>query len=236
MLRTLVGLGEGAQELHRPGAAGAPDRRRPAGRPGPRGRRRAVPDLRPQPPGLPGHPRDHDGRVGGCRRRHRPQRRRPSARLGIRPLAALPGALVTGVLLFLLTWRAGIDGYRLVLVGIALWSVGTALVDWLLTNAEIYDAASAYVWITGRSTPAPGTTPCPWRVALAVLAAARPRAEPGAAESSSSATTPPAASACGSSPPRRPSCSSPSAASPSPSPRPGRSPSSRSSSRRSPSG
>jgi iron complex transport system permease protein len=70
------------------------------------------------------------------------------AGLGI-PLAALLGALLVGVLLFVLTWRAGIDGYRLVLVGIALWSVCTALVDWLLTNAEIYDAASAYVWITG---------------------------------------------------------------------------------------
>jgi iron complex transport system permease protein len=65
------------------------------------------------------------------------------------PLAALAGALVTGALLFVLTWRAGIDGYRLVLVGIALWSAATALTDWLLTNAEIYDAAAAYVWITG---------------------------------------------------------------------------------------
>jgi ABC-type enterobactin transport system permease subunit len=65
------------------------------------------------------------------------------------PLAALAGALVTGALLFALTWRAGIDGYRLVLVGIALWSVMAALIDWLLTHAEIYDAAAAYVWITG---------------------------------------------------------------------------------------
>lgn len=65
------------------------------------------------------------------------------------PLAALAGALVTGLLLFVLTWRAGIDGYRLILVGIALWSAMTALTDWLLTNAEIYDAAAAYVWITG---------------------------------------------------------------------------------------
>ena len=65
------------------------------------------------------------------------------------PLAALAGALVTGALLFVLTWRAGIDGYRLVLVGIALWSVMAALIDWLLTHAEIYDAAAAYVWITG---------------------------------------------------------------------------------------
>jgi ABC-type enterobactin transport system permease subunit len=65
------------------------------------------------------------------------------------PLAALAGALLTGALLFVLTWRAGIDGYRLVLIGIALWSAMAALTDWMLTNAEIYDAAAAYVWITG---------------------------------------------------------------------------------------
>ena len=65
------------------------------------------------------------------------------------PLAALAGALATGALLFLLTWRSGIDGYRLVLVGIALWSAMAALVDWLLTRADVSDAATAYTWITG---------------------------------------------------------------------------------------
>ena len=65
------------------------------------------------------------------------------------PLAALAGALGTGALLFLLTWRSGIDGYRLVLVGIALWSATAALVDWLLTRADVTDAATAYTWITG---------------------------------------------------------------------------------------
>jgi iron complex transport system permease protein len=88
--------------------------------------------------------------------------------LGI-PLAALLGALLTGVLLFLLTWRAGIDGYRLVLVGIALWSIGTALVDWLLTNAEIYDAAAAYVWITGSLNARTWDHALPLAVSLAVL-------------------------------------------------------------------
>ena len=68
--------------------------------------------------------------------------------LGV-PVAALLGALLAGGLLLGLTWRAGIDGYRMVLVGIALWSVGTALTDWLLTRADIIDAAAAYVWITG---------------------------------------------------------------------------------------
>lgn len=68
--------------------------------------------------------------------------------LGI-PLSALLGALVAGLLLFVLAWRAGIEGFRLVLVGIALWSLGSAIVEYLLTRAEIYDASAAYVWITG---------------------------------------------------------------------------------------
>ncbi|MFD2092854.1 FecCD family ABC transporter permease [Blastococcus deserti] len=88
--------------------------------------------------------------------------------LGI-PLAALLGALLTGVLLFLLAWRAGLDGYRLVLVGIALWSVGTALTDWLLTHAEIHDAASAYVWITGSLNARTWDHAVPLAGALAVL-------------------------------------------------------------------
>jgi iron complex transport system permease protein len=88
--------------------------------------------------------------------------------LGV-PLAALLGALLTGSLLFLLAWRSGIDGYRLVLIGIALWSVGGALVDWLLTNAEIYDAASAYVWITGSLNARTWDQAGVLAVALAVL-------------------------------------------------------------------
>ncbi|SDE42397.1 iron complex transport system permease protein [Blastococcus fimeti] len=84
-------------------------------------------------------------------------------------LAALFGALVTGLLLFLLAWRDGIDGYRLVLVGIALWSVGGALVDWLLTNAQVYDAAAAYVWITGSLNARTWDQAVPLALALAVL-------------------------------------------------------------------
>jgi ABC-type enterobactin transport system permease subunit len=85
------------------------------------------------------------------------------------PLAALAGALVTGALLFVLTWRAGIDGYRLVLVGIALWSVMAALIDWLLTNAEIYDAAAAYVWITGSLNARTWDHAVPLVLSVAVL-------------------------------------------------------------------
>jgi iron complex transport system permease protein len=89
--------------------------------------------------------------------------------LGV-PLAALTGALLTGSLLFVLTWRAGIDGYRLVLVGIALWSALAALTDWLLTNAEIHDATAAYVWITGSLNARTWDHAVPLALSVLVLA------------------------------------------------------------------
>jgi ABC-type enterobactin transport system permease subunit len=88
--------------------------------------------------------------------------------LGV-PLAALGGALVTGLLLFVLAWRKGIDGYRLVLVGIALWAMAAALTDWLLTRAEIFDAAAAYVWITGSLNARTWDQAIPLALSLAVL-------------------------------------------------------------------
>ena len=88
--------------------------------------------------------------------------------LGV-PLAALLGALVAGALLFVLAWRAGLDGFRLVLVGIALWTSGTALTDWLLTRAQIYDAAAAYVWITGSLNARTWDQATQLGIALAVL-------------------------------------------------------------------
>ena len=89
--------------------------------------------------------------------------------LGV-PLAALTGALLAGSLLFVLSWRAGIDGYRLVLVGIALWSALAALTDWLLTNAEIHDAAAAYVWITGSLNARTWDHAVPLALSVLVLA------------------------------------------------------------------
>jgi ABC-type enterobactin transport system permease subunit len=88
--------------------------------------------------------------------------------LGV-PAAALAGAFVAGALLFTLAWRAGINGYRLVLVGIALWAAFAALTDWLLTEAEIWDAASAYVWLTGSLNARTWEQALTLGVSLAVL-------------------------------------------------------------------
>jgi iron complex transport system permease protein len=88
--------------------------------------------------------------------------------LGI-PLSALLGALVAGLLLLAFAWRAGIDGFRLVLVGIALWSLGSATVEYLLTRAEIYDASAAYVWLVGSLNGRTWDHAVPLALALAVL-------------------------------------------------------------------
>lgn len=64
-------------------------------------------------------------------------------------LSALVGALATALAIYVLAWRRGVPPYRLVLVGLGVGAALAALTSWLLTRAEIYDAARATVWLTG---------------------------------------------------------------------------------------
>ncbi|GAB77472.1 iron complex transport system permease protein [Austwickia chelonae] len=64
-------------------------------------------------------------------------------------VAALVGGLGTGLLVYLLAWRQGIDGFRLVLIGIAVSAVTQAVTTWLLTTADIRDVARAQAWLVG---------------------------------------------------------------------------------------
>ena len=65
------------------------------------------------------------------------------------PVAAVLGGAAVAALLLALSWRAGLSGPRLVLVGIALAAAGSALTDYLLVRAEIDQAQRAVVWLTG---------------------------------------------------------------------------------------
>ena len=65
------------------------------------------------------------------------------------PLAALAGALVSGALLYALTWRGGVQGYRLVLVGIGVAAFMQAGVSYVLTEGRIFEVSQAYVWLVG---------------------------------------------------------------------------------------
>ncbi|MFI2201004.1 FecCD family ABC transporter permease [Streptomyces sp. NPDC020192] len=62
---------------------------------------------------------------------------------------ALTGGLVTGLAIYLLAWKQGVHGYRLVLVGIGVSAIATAVNGYLLTKADLVDAARAVVWMTG---------------------------------------------------------------------------------------
>lgn len=72
----------------------------------------------------------------------------PAASVGV-PVASLLGGLAAAVAVYLLAFRRGVEGYRLVLVGIGASAVLTSLTQWLLVIAEINDAARATVWLTG---------------------------------------------------------------------------------------
>ncbi len=62
---------------------------------------------------------------------------------------ALAGALLAGLALYLLAWRQGVHGNRLVLVGIGLAAFTNAGVSYVLTKGRIFEVETAYVWLVG---------------------------------------------------------------------------------------
>ncbi|GAB3365079.1 FecCD family ABC transporter permease [Modestobacter lapidis] len=85
------------------------------------------------------------------------------------PAAALAGGLVASFLVFGLAWRQGLDGYRLVLIGIGLSAMAMAVVQYMLTRSAIWDAAAANVWITGSLNGRGWDQAQPLALALVVL-------------------------------------------------------------------
>ena len=85
------------------------------------------------------------------------------------PIAALFGGLATAALVYALAYRQGIEGYRLVLIGVGVGAVAGSLTSWLLIRAEIQDAAQAMVWLTGSLNGRGWEHVVPVSVALVVL-------------------------------------------------------------------
>jgi iron complex transport system permease protein len=82
---------------------------------------------------------------------------------------ALAGGLVTATTIYLLAWRNGISGFRLVLIGIGFTAALTSVIQYLLTRAEIDDATRATVWLTGSLNGRGWDHVVPVALALAVL-------------------------------------------------------------------
>lgn len=62
---------------------------------------------------------------------------------------AVAGGLLTGVAVYVLAWKRGVHGFRLVLVGIGAAAMLTAATQYLITKANLVDATRAVVWMTG---------------------------------------------------------------------------------------
>lgn len=90
------------------------------------------------------------------------------ARLGL-PAAALAGGLLSAAVVYALAYRRGIEGYRLVLVGVGVGAVAMSITSWLLVVAEVYEAARATVWLTGSLNARGWEHVVPVGLALAVL-------------------------------------------------------------------
>ncbi|MFR9676985.1 FecCD family ABC transporter permease [Streptomyces sp. TR06-5] len=82
---------------------------------------------------------------------------------------AVAGGALTGLAVALLSWRQGMHGYRLILIGIGMTALLTGVNGYLLTRAQLLDAGRAVLWITGSLDGRGWENVLPLLVALAVL-------------------------------------------------------------------
>ena len=62
---------------------------------------------------------------------------------------ALIGGVVTALAVYLLAWRRGVEGFRLIIVGIGVSAMLTSLNTWMMLRADLEVAMAAAVWGAG---------------------------------------------------------------------------------------
>lgn len=65
------------------------------------------------------------------------------------PLAAVIGAFLITVIIYLLAWKRGITPVRLILIGVGLMTATQALTTLMIIIGPIYAASQATIWLTG---------------------------------------------------------------------------------------
>ncbi len=73
----------------------------------------------------------------------------PSASSALVPPVAFGGGFVVAVLLYVLAWRGGSSPIRLILIGVGLGAIATALTTVMIVFGEIFQVTKALVWLTG---------------------------------------------------------------------------------------
>lgn len=65
------------------------------------------------------------------------------------PVAAIIGAGITSIVIYLLAWKNGVTPIRLVLIGIGVNFLLASITKVMLVTNPIYTSSQAYVWLTG---------------------------------------------------------------------------------------
>ncbi|MGP4019359.1 FecCD family ABC transporter permease [Saccharopolyspora sp. 5N708] len=81
----------------------------------------------------------------------------------------LSGGLAAALLIYLLSWKRGTTGYRIVLMGIGISWTCIAITDYLLTKAYAYQAHRALGWLVGNLNGRDFSQGLPLLVAMSVL-------------------------------------------------------------------
>jgi iron complex transport system permease protein len=84
-------------------------------------------------------------------------------------IGALAGSVVTSLAVYLLAYKKGVTGYRLVLIGIGITAMLSSVTQYLLIKAEIFQAQAAMVWLTGSLNGRTWDTVRPMVVAMVIL-------------------------------------------------------------------
>lgn len=73
----------------------------------------------------------------------------PSVPAAFIPPAAFAGAFVVAVLLYVLAWKGHSSPIRLILIGVGLGAVATALTTVMIVFGDIWQVSQAIIWLTG---------------------------------------------------------------------------------------
>lgn len=97
----------------------------------------------------------------------------PSAPMYLLPWSAFGGAVVVAASIYLLTWNQGSSPIQLILVGIGLAAIATALTNLAIAFGEISSVSQALVWLAGSVYGCSWehvATILPWLIVLTALA------------------------------------------------------------------
>lgn len=85
-------------------------------------------------------------------------------------LLAITAALVTALVIYLLAYRDGVVGTRLILIGIGIAAMLDSVVAYLIVRAAAWDLPTAMRWLTGSLNGALWTQVLPLAIALVIAA------------------------------------------------------------------